>query len=111
MLTDGLAVYGLGKHIGGIVRPWPLDEFKIPGPDSFLNPLLAGCQVADPPNARAAANADRRAALGTHMEPLGKPRSMAMEAIPTPSAAPFAMPAYSASPELSAMVSAWWTSA
>eukprot|EP00969_Alexandrium_andersonii_P216969 9583394-Alexandrium_andersonii.AAC.1 len=33
-----------------------------------------------------------------------KPRSMAMEAIPTRSAAPFTMPANSASPELSAMV-------
>eukprot|EP00969_Alexandrium_andersonii_P159587 7051535-Alexandrium_andersonii.AAC.1 len=30
MLTNGLAVDGLGKHIGGIANARPLDEFKVP---------------------------------------------------------------------------------
>eukprot|EP00969_Alexandrium_andersonii_P142091 6281626-Alexandrium_andersonii.AAC.1 len=36
--------------------------------------------------------------------PAGKPRSTGIEATPTPSAAPFTMPANSASPELTAVV-------
>eukprot|EP00969_Alexandrium_andersonii_P007522 327076-Alexandrium_andersonii.AAC.1 len=36
--------------------------------------------------------------------PAEKPRSMAIEAMPTPSAAPFMLPANSAPPELSAII-------
>eukprot|EP00969_Alexandrium_andersonii_P111737 4935109-Alexandrium_andersonii.AAC.1 len=61
-------------------------------------------QVAHPPNARAAANALAALLSACTRRPAEKPRSMAIEAMPMPSAAPVTMPANSASPELSAMV-------
>eukprot|EP00969_Alexandrium_andersonii_P285674 12630277-Alexandrium_andersonii.AAC.1 len=64
MLADRLAVHGLGKHIGGVIDARPLDEFRVPRPDFLLNPQLAHSQVAHPPNASAAANADRRTTVG-----------------------------------------------
>eukprot|EP00969_Alexandrium_andersonii_P283981 12555180-Alexandrium_andersonii.AAC.1 len=54
------------------VCAWPLDEFKAPGADSFLNPQLAHCQMARPPNPSAAADADRRATIGTYTETSGE---------------------------------------
>eukprot|EP00969_Alexandrium_andersonii_P103276 4557391-Alexandrium_andersonii.AAC.1 len=62
MLTDRVAVHGLRKHMGGVVCAGLFDECEIPGPDSLLNPHLAQCQVARPPDARATADADSSAA-------------------------------------------------
>eukprot|EP00969_Alexandrium_andersonii_P271947 12019250-Alexandrium_andersonii.AAC.1 len=66
MLPNGVSIRRLGQHISGIVSAWPLNEFEAPGSDSLLNPQMANSQMAHPPNARAAADANSGAAIGIH---------------------------------------------
>eukprot|EP00969_Alexandrium_andersonii_P214030 9451583-Alexandrium_andersonii.AAC.1 len=104
MAINELGVHCVGEDIRWFLLAKPLEQLKVPGPDTLLHPELPAGQVSDAPGSSAPAKANCRATVGAHLQGGAEAKVMGNGKSPWPSAAPFTMPARSASPELSATV-------
>eukprot|EP00969_Alexandrium_andersonii_P215897 9536532-Alexandrium_andersonii.AAC.1 len=61
MAVYQVSVDRLSDDVGWVLLAGPFQECEVPGPDSLLDPKLGNRQMANPADAGATADADRRA--------------------------------------------------
>ena len=98
-----------GQDIAGILLSWYLVDAEVAFPHPFLYPQLSHREMPHTPNACTLHNADGGRRVGKIPMSTSMPKSLLTLHTPSPSAAPFTIPASSASAEES--VTVFWVTA